>query len=98
MFIFKETDPFILRQFIPIMSLRITEDLEENETESKKGLEIRYWIHFLLSFLTNLYNSYDFIFRLCRITKEVLRKHCIKHDLYTTPHLNDVLYLHFKGS
>ncbi|XP_065213775.1 dynein axonemal assembly factor 1-like [Planococcus citri] len=54
------------------MSLRITEDLEENETEAKKGLELR-------------------------ITKEVLRKHCIKHDLYTTPHLNDVLYLHFKG-
>ncbi|KAL3271244.1 hypothetical protein HHI36_021736 [Cryptolaemus montrouzieri] len=36
----------------------------------------------------------EFIFRM---TKEFIRKHCKEHRLYQTPHLNDVLYLHFKG-
>ncbi|XKL60880.1 hypothetical protein PGB90_007937 [Kerria lacca] len=54
------------------MSLKITEGLQENEEEAKKGLELR-------------------------ITREALRRHCIKHNLYTTPRLNDVLYLHYKG-
>ncbi|KAG9336987.1 hypothetical protein JZ751_030006 [Albula glossodonta] len=32
-----------------------------------------------------------------RITKKFLRDHCKKNKLYITPHLNDTLYLHFKG-
>ncbi|XP_066597226.1 dynein axonemal assembly factor 1 isoform X1 [Prorops nasuta] len=32
-----------------------------------------------------------------RMTEEFLRKHCRQLKLYQTPHLNDVLYLHFKG-
>ncbi|XP_042563883.1 dynein axonemal assembly factor 1 [Clupea harengus] len=32
-----------------------------------------------------------------RITKEFLRLHCKKNKLYITPHLNDTLYLHYKG-
>ncbi|XP_072760354.1 uncharacterized protein [Anoplolepis gracilipes] len=32
-----------------------------------------------------------------RMTEELIRKHCKEHKLYQTPHLNDVLYLHFKG-
>lgn len=31
------------------------------------------------------------------MTKEYIKKHCKEHKLYQTPHLNDVLYLHFKG-
>lgn len=32
-----------------------------------------------------------------RMTKEFLKKQCAKHKLYQTPHLNDILYLHFNG-
>ncbi|VEN51901.1 unnamed protein product [Callosobruchus maculatus] len=32
-----------------------------------------------------------------RMTREYLKKHCRENKLYQTPHLNDVLYLHFKG-
>lgn len=31
------------------------------------------------------------------LTKEWLRKFCREQKLYTTPYLNDKLYLHFKG-
>ncbi|XP_070168693.1 dynein axonemal assembly factor 1 homolog [Polyergus mexicanus] len=32
-----------------------------------------------------------------RMTEELIRKHCKEQRLYQTPHLNDILYLHFKG-
>ncbi|KPI93648.1 Dynein assembly factor 1, axonemal [Papilio xuthus] len=32
-----------------------------------------------------------------RMTKEFIKNHCKQHKLYCTPHLNDILYLHFKG-
>ncbi|XP_026671572.1 dynein assembly factor 1, axonemal homolog [Ceratina calcarata] len=32
-----------------------------------------------------------------RMTEEFLKKHCKLNKLYQTPHLNDVLYLHYKG-
>ena len=32
-----------------------------------------------------------------RITAAYLREHCRDNDLYMTPHLNTVLYLHHKG-
>ncbi|KAJ3650930.1 hypothetical protein Zmor_017005 [Zophobas morio] len=37
------------------------------------------------------------LFNAPRMTKEYLLKHCKELKLYRTPHLNDVLYLHFKG-
>ncbi|KAJ8709899.1 hypothetical protein PYW08_009903 [Mythimna loreyi] len=32
-----------------------------------------------------------------RMTKEFIKNHCRQHKLYSTPYLNDILYLHFKG-
>ncbi|CAL1682955.1 unnamed protein product [Lasius platythorax] len=32
-----------------------------------------------------------------RMTEELIMKHCKEQKLYQTPHLNDVLYLHYKG-
>ncbi|KAL4703365.1 hypothetical protein ACJJTC_015443 [Scirpophaga incertulas] len=32
-----------------------------------------------------------------RMTKDFIKKHCREHKLYSTPYLNDILYLHFKG-
>ncbi|KAM4742577.1 dynein axonemal assembly factor 1 [Anableps anableps] len=32
-----------------------------------------------------------------RMTKKFLKDHCRKNKLYSTPYLNDTLYLHFKG-
>lgn len=31
------------------------------------------------------------------MTKAFLKKHCKDNKLYLTPHLNDILYLHYKG-
>jgi len=31
------------------------------------------------------------------MTTEAIQKHCKECKLYLTPHLNDVLYLHYKG-
>ncbi|XP_063629965.1 dynein axonemal assembly factor 1 homolog [Cydia splendana] len=32
-----------------------------------------------------------------QMTKAFIKKHCKEHKLYSTPYLNDILYLHFKG-
>ncbi|XP_044260667.1 dynein axonemal assembly factor 1 [Tribolium madens] len=37
------------------------------------------------------------VFKSPRMTKEYLLNHCKELKLYRTPHLNEVLYLHFKG-
>jgi hypothetical protein len=31
------------------------------------------------------------------MTKEAIMRNCKEQKLYLTPHLNDVLYLHYKG-
>lgn len=33
-----------------------------------------------------------------RMTKEFIKNNCRQHKLYSTPYLNDILYLHFKVS
>lgn len=36
-------------------------------------------------------------FEYLRMTEDLIRNHCKKENLYQTPYLNDVLYLHYNG-
>ncbi|XP_053599160.1 dynein axonemal assembly factor 1, partial [Microplitis demolitor] len=39
------------------------------------------------------YDNFEYL----RMTEDLIRNHCKKENLYQTPYLNDVLYLHYNG-
>ncbi|CAK1594772.1 unnamed protein product [Parnassius mnemosyne] len=75
----------------------IATDMKTNEYEEKKKKEAEEKNQKQKEFRAKLDKETEEANRGLRMTKEFIRNLCKQHKLYRTPHLNDILYLHFKG-
>ena len=83
-----------------------SEEVTEEERKAKEEEALNKWPRLTLSRsymmvctldLFNFHLKHLGTFYNYRLNKKFLRQHCKDLKLYLTPHLNDVLYLHFKG-
>ncbi|CAG5020843.1 unnamed protein product [Parnassius apollo] len=75
----------------------IATDMDTKEHEEKKKKEAEEKTQKQKEFQAKLDKEMEEANRGPRMTKEFIRNLCKQHKLYRTPHLNDILYLHFKG-
>ncbi|XP_049880487.1 uncharacterized protein LOC126376975 [Pectinophora gossypiella] len=72
-------------------------DINEREEVEKKKQEAEKERLRQREFQIKLEREMEEMNRTPKMTKEFIKNHCRQHKLYCTPHLNDILYLHFKG-
>lgn len=73
----------------PIEKMRREQEQKKKEEEEKEKKRQR-------EYQIKLEKELEEMNKAPRMTKAFIKDHCRQHKLYYTPHLNDILYLHFK--
>lgn len=81
---------------LTLFSALTTEEEKKKAAEKKKLEEAQEEKKRQREFQRKVERELEEMDRTPRMTKEFIKNHCRQHKLYTTPYLNDILYLHFK--
>ncbi|XP_026316619.1 reticulocyte-binding protein 2 homolog a [Hyposmocoma kahamanoa] len=80
----------VVKGISPIEKMRKEQERKKKEEEEKEKQRQR-------EYQIKLEKELEEMNKAPRMTKAFIKDHCRQHKLYYTPHLNDILYLHFKG-